>query len=291
MRIARSGGTSGLSDDLHPDLVNRLAETATKTATHFLNICIRALDYCPPVDILFGDFLRAMITSDHDLFPDDRYGYRAALIDAFRSRGIVPENVNSYSEESLLWCPPEVTGTDDDDLLLRCEGLRFDVFNAEDKEYVKALQKKNAIILHQFAVKNAKKLGLSTDPDLKIWVGSFHEMHRMSDDGKLMFDIVVEFTQRREKVPLDPVDPNSPTFTFRGGTTLILNQNGWVRYAIKKSICDKKDDDDNNIRLKRQRDYLLMRQSEMGLAPYTDEGTVFERTLKADFGIIHRGYY
>jgi hypothetical protein len=64
-----------------------------------------------------------------------------------------------------------------------------------------------------------------------------------------------------------------------------------VRYAIKKSICDKKDDDDNNIRLKRQRDYLLMRQSEMGLAPYTDEGTVFERTLKADFGIIHRGYY
>jgi hypothetical protein len=164
------------------------------------------------------------------------------------------------------------------------------VFNAEDKEYVKALQKKNAIILHQFAVKNAKKLGLSTDPDLKIWVGSFHEMHRMSDDGKLMFDIVVEFTQRREKVPLDPADPNSPTFTFRGGTTLILDQNGWVRYAIKKSIGDKKDDD-KNIRLKRQRDYLLMRQSEMGLAPYTDERTVFERAMKADFGLIHRGYY
>src|SRR5215203_821576 len=296
MRIARAGGTTGgggLSDDLHPDLVNRLAETATKTATHFLNICIRALDYCPPVDILFGDFLRAIITSDHDLFPDDKYSYRAALIDAFRSRGIVPENVNSYSEESLLWCPPEVTGTDDDDLLLRCEGLQFDVFNAEDKEYVKALQKKNAIILHQFAVKNAKKLSLSTDPDLKIWVGSFHEMHRMSDNGKLMFDIVVEFTQRREKVPLDPVDPNSPAFTFRGGTTLILDQNGWVRYAIKKSIYDKKDDDDinNNIRLKRQRDYLLMRQSEMGLAPYTDEGTVFERAVKADFGLIHRGFY
>ena len=299
MRIARAGGMAGggLSDDLHPDLVNRLAETATKTATHFLNICIRALDYCPPVDILFGDFLRAMITSDHDLFPDDRYGYRAALIDAFRSRGIVPENVSSYSEESLLWCPPEVsdTGNDDEDddhhpHPLRCEGLQFDVFNAEDKEYVKALQKKNAIILHQFAVKNAKKLGLSIDPDLKIWVGSFHEMHRMSDDGKLMFDIVVEFTQRRGKVPLDPVDPNSPTFTFRGGTTLILDQNGWVRYAIKKSIGDNKDDD-KNIRLKRQRDYVLMRQSEMGLAPYTDERTVFERALKADFGLIHRGYY
>jgi hypothetical protein len=71
---------------------------------------------------------------------------------------------------------------------------------------------------------------------------------------------------------------------------LILDQNGWVRYAIKKSIGDKKDDD-KNIRLKRQRDYLLMRQSEMGLAPYTDERTVFERAMKADFGLIHRGYY
>jgi hypothetical protein len=29
----------------------------------------------------------------------------------------------------------------------------------------------------------------------------------------------------------------------------------------------------------------------MGLAPYTDEVTVFERALKADFGLIHRGYY
>ena len=65
------------SDNLHPDLVNRLAEAATKTALHFLNICIRALDYCPPVDILFGDFLRAMITADRNLFPDDEYGYQS----------------------------------------------------------------------------------------------------------------------------------------------------------------------------------------------------------------------
>ena len=88
---------------MHPDLVNRLAETATKTADNFLNICIRALDYCPPVDILFGDYLRAVITADHHLFPDDKYSYRAALIDAFRSRGIIPESVTSFSEESLLW--------------------------------------------------------------------------------------------------------------------------------------------------------------------------------------------
>jgi hypothetical protein len=229
-----------------------------------------------------------MITSDHDLFPNDKYGYRAALIDAFRSRGIVPEKVSSYSEESLLWSPPEVSGAE---ALPRCKGLQFDVFISEDKGSIRAQQqkKKNTDTLQEFAKKNAKKLGLSADPDLKISLGSFHEMHRMSDDGKLIFDIVAEFTQHRS-VPLDSNDPNSPTFTFRGGTTLIVNQNGWVRYAIRKGIRDKKDDD-NNIRLKRQRDYLLMRQSEMGLAPYTDEVGIFERALKADFGMIHRGYY
>ena len=34
-----------------------------------LNICIRALDYCPPVDLMFGEYIRALITADHDLVP------------------------------------------------------------------------------------------------------------------------------------------------------------------------------------------------------------------------------
>jgi hypothetical protein len=284
-RIAQATGTNGSSDELHPDLVNRLAEIATKTAAHFLNICIRALDYCPPVDILFGDFLRAMITADHDLFANDRYGYRAAIIDAFRSRGIAPEKVISYSEESLLWYPPEVTGAE---ALPRCEGLQFDVFNVEDKKSVKAQKEKNKHTLIEFARKNAKKLGLSTDLEIKL--GSLHEMHRMTDDGKLIFDIVAQLIQDRE-VELDPSDPTiSPTFTFRGGTTLIVNQNGWVRYSIKMSIHDK-EDDNKNVRLNRQRDYLIMRQREIGLAPYADVRRVFDRALKADFGLIHRGHY
>ena len=288
-RIAQASELSNnnnSSNDLHPDLINRLAEIATKTATHFLNICIRSLDYCPPVDILFGDFLRAMITADHDLFADDKYGYRAALIDAFRSRGIAPEKVISYSEEALLWYHPEVTGPE---ALPRCEGLQFDVFSVGDKRSRKAQNEKNSHILKEFAIRNAENLGLSTDPNLEIKLGSFHEMHRMTDDGKLIFDLVAELTQDRE-VPLDPSDPASPTFTFRGGTTLIVNQNGWVRYAIKMSIHDKKDDD-NNVRLKRQRDYLNMRQSEIGLAPYADVPKIFDRALKADFGLIHRGHY
>src|SRR5205085_5305417 len=55
---------------IHPDLVHRLASEASKSASHVLNICIRALDYVPPVDITFGEFLRGLITADADLVED-----------------------------------------------------------------------------------------------------------------------------------------------------------------------------------------------------------------------------
>jgi hypothetical protein len=45
-RIA-TGGTGVLPPgDIHPDLVERLAQEASKSADHILRMCIRALDYC-----------------------------------------------------------------------------------------------------------------------------------------------------------------------------------------------------------------------------------------------------
>ena len=79
---------------------------AANSAGHVLNMCIRALDYCPPVDITFGDYLRALVTADRDLVPDDDRGYRIAVIEAFRRRGIYPQGVRSLSAESLCWAGP-----------------------------------------------------------------------------------------------------------------------------------------------------------------------------------------
>ena len=69
-------------------------------------MCIRALDYCPPVDLTFGEYLRALITADYDLVRDDDRGYRIALIEAFRRRGIFPDDVRTLSEDSLRWHGP-----------------------------------------------------------------------------------------------------------------------------------------------------------------------------------------
>ncbi|HMI07223.1 MAG TPA: hypothetical protein VK528_06740 [Flavobacterium sp.] len=103
LRIATNGSGILPQGELQQDLVNRLADEAAKSASHVLKMCIRALDYCPPTDITFGDYLRAIITADVDLVPDDRQYYRLAFIDAFRKRGIYPAGVRNLSIESLCY--------------------------------------------------------------------------------------------------------------------------------------------------------------------------------------------
>lgn len=102
-RIASDGSGVLREGDIHPDLSNRLADEATRTAQYVLQMCIRAIDYCPPVGITFGDYLRGVITADYEINRDDPLGYRIAFIESFRQWGIYPPGMRSMSTESLLW--------------------------------------------------------------------------------------------------------------------------------------------------------------------------------------------
>ncbi len=102
-RIATEGSGVLRPGEIHPDLVDRLSDEAQKVAEYMLQMCVRALDYCPPAGVTFGDFLRGAITGDYDYYPDDRFGYRVALIESFREWGIFPKGIRSMSVESLLW--------------------------------------------------------------------------------------------------------------------------------------------------------------------------------------------
>ncbi len=113
LRIATGGSGVLQEGELHPDLVNKLSDTAAKTASHILRICVRALDYCPPVDISFGEFLRALITADKDMVADDDKDYRIAFIEAFQRRGIFPKGLKSMSVESLCYLEFPGTGAPD----------------------------------------------------------------------------------------------------------------------------------------------------------------------------------
>ena len=109
LRRIATGGTGVLPDgDLHPDLVDRMADEAATAARHLLTMCVRAIDYIPPVDLTFGEYLRALITADFELVHDDDLRYRVSVVSAFRDWGIYPTGVRSLSVDSLLWSPPEV---------------------------------------------------------------------------------------------------------------------------------------------------------------------------------------
>ncbi len=90
-----------------PELVRRLAREASSAADQVLRMCVRALDYLPPVDFTFGEYLRAIVTADADLVPNDPLNYRVAFADAFRRRGIMVPGCMSYAPDSLIWEEPD----------------------------------------------------------------------------------------------------------------------------------------------------------------------------------------
>ena len=102
-RIATNGTGMLPEGDIHPDLTNRLAAEAAECADRVLQMCIRAIDYCPPVNITFGDFLRGIVTGDLDYSPEDEGGYRIVFIQSFREWGIHPRNISSMGEDALAW--------------------------------------------------------------------------------------------------------------------------------------------------------------------------------------------
>jgi hypothetical protein len=264
LRLARAGGTLGLSGDLHPDLANRLAREASKTARHFLNICVRALDYCPLVDLEFGDFLRAVITADAEIVPDDPWRYRQTVIDAFRQRGIVPRGVASLSEQSLRWPGPSRQE------MPRCDGLVLDAYDRD-------AQKCNARRLHEFGEQNRNTLKLS--PGAKIQAFQFHGKTRQRADpsGSLHTEFVVRLAQQRQ-VPVSPDNPDGQSFTFRGGTTVVLGPDGTVRFVIERPL-------DDEARLERQRQYMTTLSEGV-----TGSSFVGLRPATVSLAAMHRGF-
>src|SRR4029077_7788587 len=94
---------------LSEPLVRAIAQEASKVAGQFLNVCIRAIDYCPPTDMEFGEYLRALITADGDVEAEDKWGFREAFMRSFRRREIFPDHVRFMTEDAVRWQPPDTT--------------------------------------------------------------------------------------------------------------------------------------------------------------------------------------
>lgn len=231
--------------EIHPDLVDRLAQEAAKTARYMLQVCIRALDYCPPVDTDFGDYLRAMITADADLVTDDPHNYRLAIIEAFRRRGIYPHDVRNLSVESLMWHTPTEEEHKALQTIFGCpESLKKlvpDLSYQSDRFKLFTQAMKSAAKLHDYfvdpkAAKAAEAAHLVLDKGKKdslyrnekgvplLEVHSVRPARRIGPDGQTIEELVIEITQRRRgyydpetqrKVDAGEINPPAPEFIFQ----------------------------------------------------------------------------
>ena len=227
---ARNVGQLQLSDEM----VRALAQEAADVAGRFLDICIRAIDYCPPVDMELGEYLRALVTADSDLVADDKWGYREALMRSFRRRQIFPHHVEFMTEDAVRWQAPEQT--------LNIPGLAFadlrfsgDPGHPSDAEELR----RQAHALGSF-VTNPRhsrtfKLLIPGQPLPKgvtyaspPSVDSVRCARRASPDGRVLFDLVAEVTQSCTATH------GGELVEFLNGCTLVIDPYGDVRYVVHK---------------------------------------------------------
>ncbi|MGP1354534.1 MAG: hypothetical protein ACTS1Z_14555 [Parasphingopyxis sp.] len=260
---ARSDGQS--AGHLHPDLVRRLANEAAKSAEHVLKMCIRALDYLPPVDITFGNFLRALVTADTEVMPHDPLRYRTAFMESFRKWGIFPKHIQSFSEDGLRWDNADLTASEWPQVFLgdnlNDQLAKWDLRN--DRQETFTLLRRARAQVHK-VIDNSRryksKLISGVDLSRTFEVHSVKPSRRIGSDGQITLDAVIEITQRRPGWLDRPFEkasqcwtkgsPKKGDFWFRNGCTLIVDLgSGLLRYCIFK-------DGESEDRYERQRSFL-----------------------------------
>jgi hypothetical protein len=222
---------------IHPDLALRLAGEATKSANHVLNMCIRALDYVPPVDITFGEYLRAIITADVDLVADDDLNYRVAFVEAFRKRGISPRDLDTLSVETLRWEglefdqePPEYAN-----ILAALRDFAGESFYLTDRKEIFNRSKRHRddlkkLLQAAFAADQAFASKLGLDPSLDFEIQELRRALRIGPDGNTIPQIIGAITQSRV------IDEREQT-RFMGGVTIVVDLlEAIIKYRIVKPV-------------------------------------------------------
>jgi hypothetical protein len=287
LRIATEGTGVLPAGQLHPDLVNRLADEASGVAQRMLHMCIRGLDYCPPVDITFGDYLRAMLTANFEYDPIDDERRCVALVEAFRRYGIFPEEVRTLSVDGLLWRPTSAAPDEDEDVVLALvkkwsgDVAHWNLTRSRQALFDLMTTKRKMLHTH---LKQAFARGIAIsgiDPASAFEVHSIRPSIRTDVEGTRRFQWNIELTQRLPQF-LDPPDQREPgaqpDYFFRGGSTLVVDaETGKVRYSIRKPLSER--------RKARQLRYFLEEGNE-GLAA-TYFGGVASETSEP-FAMLHR---
>jgi hypothetical protein len=219
------------------DMVDRgrVAEDGSLAADHLLTMAIRALDYCPPADLLFSDYLSALLTADYEIQTNDsKYRYRDHLRSNFARYNITPTASASSGREAGVWTSAEFT--------LNYGTARFESMRHSPDE------------IFRFIWQNREQLGLEESAFTKVI--SVRPCTRLSSDGFTLQETVAEYLQMltlkageldrlkwdwdgHQPQPLKPQDmPPEIEVRIYGGGSLVFDEFGRLKYHVHNWILN-----------------------------------------------------
>lgn len=200
-----------------------VVEQGADAANQLLTMAIRALDYTPPTDLQFSDYLSALITADKELVPDDtKYRYRKILLESFGNYGVEPASINSV-DGSWEGCDAKLT----------YDRSHFESMMREPDEVFRFIwENREALKLHDQAYTKV----ISVRPCMRI-----------GPDGFALRETVAEYIQMmtiqaQELQYFDPpigkpegLDGNREV-TIYGGGALIFDEYGRLKYHVNNRV-------------------------------------------------------
>ena len=204
----------------------RVVEEGANVADYLLTMSIRGLDYTPPCDLQFGDFLSALITADLEIRPDDsKYHFRETLLLSFSEYGIVPTS-KGFGKKAGVWEPPDAV-------------LHYDRTRAASLSY-------DRDEMFRFIWENRRELGLEDEAYTRVL--SVRPCTRINpDDGFALRETVAEYYQLLNIYASELKDfgiktpsgmPKEQLVTLYGGGALIFDEFGRVKYHVRNRLLN-----------------------------------------------------
>lgn len=222
-RLDRVGWVSQAQDNKRKDR-SLVVEEGAKAADHLLTMAIRAIDYCPPVDLHFSDYLSALLTVDREVVPDDSYGYRDALLENFAAFGIEP-SAGADAQGTWLRSNREMVYS----------RSHFDSMLRDEEE------------MFRFIWENRGDDRLALGDIGYVEVQSVRPSIRIAPDGFVLRETVAEYVQmltlQAEELSAAGIDIPAgmnrwQNITLFGGGTLIFDEYGQLKYQIVKHLLN-----------------------------------------------------
>ena len=204
----------------------RVVEEGANIAEYLLTMVIRALDYAPPVNLEFCDFLSAVLTSDREINPNDsKYKFRETLLKSFLSYGIKPKSAGTASDPGI-WPAPKGN--------ISNERIRFESLQRDRDEVFRFIwDNREALELYDKAFSRV----LSVRPCLRIGPDGFALRETVAEYMQIL-DLQASELSRPLKIKKPKDMPNTQEVRLSGGGALIFNEYGKLKYHIYNSLTD-----------------------------------------------------